>query len=165
MSEPTTVGSDTSGLQWHTAYGGVVDVDALFSTLGIERPDSGVVWAEMTLTVPRDTVLRAQVGFEAPSRSNRISNGIGLQGEWETGSELWLNGERIAPPTWNEPGAYAFPFNTWAKPEEELPYTAEQLFWTRPSVALPLRAGKNTIRLCSRKVFPGQHWIFAVIPH
>lgn len=165
VSEPTMVGSDTSGLQWHTAYGGVVDVDALLSTLGIPNHDNGMVWAEMTLTVPRDTVLHAQVGFEAPSRSNRISNGIGQQGQWETGSELWVNGERVAPPTWQEPGAYAFPFHTWAKPEEELPYTAEQFFWTRPAVALPLRAGENTIRLCSRKVFPGQHWIFAVIPH
>ena len=137
----------------------------MLQSLGLEKPDSGVVWAELVIDVPRDTVLRAQVGFEAPSRSNRISDGIGRPGEWETGSDLWLNGVRIEPPVWKEPGAYRFHFNTWAKPEEELPYTDEQLFWTRQSVELPLKAGKNTLRLCSRKVFAGQHWIFAVIPY
>lgn len=165
VSEPVAAGADTTGLTWHTLYGGAIDVDAMLQSLGLEKPDSGVVWAELVIDVPRDTVLRAQVGFEAPSRSNRISDGIGRQGEWETGSDLWLNGVRIEPPVWKEPGAYRFHFNTWAKPEEELPYTDEQLFWTRQPVELPLKAGKNTLRLCSRKVFAGQHWIFAVIPY
>lgn len=165
VSEPVAPGADTTGVKWHTLYGGAIDVDAMLSSLGLPKPDSAVVWAETVITVPRDTVIRAQVGFEAPSRSNRISPGIGRQGQWEAGSDIWVNGVRVAPPVWKEPGAYAFHFNTWHKPEEELPYTDEQLFWTREPVELHLKAGANTVRLCSRKVFPGQHWIFAFIPH
>ncbi|MDE5945188.1 MAG: beta-N-acetylhexosaminidase [Rikenella sp.] len=165
VSEPAPFGTDTTELKWHSLYGGAIDVDAMLSTLGLARPDSAEVWAETVITVPRDTVILAQVGFEAPSRSNRISTGIGRRNAWEAGGEIWLNGSRIAPPVWREPGAYAFRFNTWARPEEELPYTPEQLFWTRPAVELRLRAGTNRIVVRSRKLFPAQHWIFAFIPH
>lgn len=165
VSEPVPFGADTTGLKWRAAFGGAIDVDALLAMWGVARPDSAEVWAETTITVPRDTILRAQVGFEAPSRSNRISSGIGRRGEWESEGEVWVNGARIAPPDWDEPGAYAFRFNTWARPEEELPYTSEQLFWTRLPVELPLRSGPNRIVVRSRKLFPAQHWIFALIPH
>lgn len=164
VSEPVAFGADTTGLKWHALYGGAIDVDAMLTTLGMAKPDSGEVWAETVITVPRDTVIRAQVGFEAPSRSNRISPGIGKAGEWEAGSDIWVNGVRVAPPVWKEPGAYAFHFNTWAKPEEELPYTDEQLFWTREPSEIHLKAGVNRIVLRARKVFPGQHWIFAFVP-
>lgn len=164
VSEPAAFGTDTAGLKWHTLYGGAVDVDALLATLSLPKPDSGEVWAETVITVPHDTVILAQVGFEAPSRSNRISSGIGQQGAWEAEGEVWVNGTRIEPPVWQEPGAYAFRFNTWAKPEEELPYTAEQLFWTREPVKIQLKKGTNRILLRSRKLFPGQHWIFAFVP-
>lgn len=165
VSEPAAFGSDTTGLKWHTLYGGAIDADAMLTSLKLPIPDSGEVWAETVITVPRDTVIHAQVGFEAPSRSNRKSPGIGKAGEWEAGSDIWVNGTRIEPPVWKEPGAYAFRFNTWAKPEEEMPYTAEQLFWTREPSELHLKAGENRVVLRARKVFPGQHWIFAFIPH
>lgn len=165
VSEPAAFEADTTGLKWHTLYGGAVDVDAMLVTLGAEKPDSGEVWAETIITVPRDTVIRAQVGFDAPSRSNRISPGIGRAGEWEAGSDIWVNGVRVEPPVWREPRAYAFHFNTWAKPEEELPYTDEQLFWTREPSKIHLKAGENRILLRARKVFAGQHWIFAFIPY
>lgn len=165
VSEPVPFGTDTSNLTWHTFYGGAIDVDAMLSSLGLPRPDSAEVWAETFVSVPRDTVIRVQAGFEAPSRSNRISSGIGRRGEWEAEGDIWVDGVRVAPPVWREPGGYAFRFNTWAKPEEELPYTDEQLFWTREPVELALRAGDHRIVLRSRKVFPGQHWIFAFIPH
>lgn len=165
VSEPAAFGTDTTGLKWHTLYGGAIDVDAMLTSLKLPIPDSGEVWAETVITVPRDTVIHAQVGFEAPSRSNRKSPGIGKTGEWEAGSDIWVNGTRIEPPVWKEPGAYAFHFNTWAKPEEEMPYTDEQLFWTREPSELHLKAGENRIVLRARKVFPGQHWIFAFIPH
>ena len=165
VSEPVAFGSDTTGLKWHTAFGGAIDVDALLTVWGVARPDSAEVWAETVITVPHDTTLRAQMGFEAPSRSNRISSGIGLPGAWEAEGEVRVNGVRIAPPVWKEPGAYAFRFNTWAKPEEELPYTDEQLFWTREPVTLTLHAGANRIVVRSRKLFPAQHWIFALVLH
>lgn len=164
VSEPVPFGTDTSGLKWHTLYGGAIDVDAMLAMLELPKPDSGEVWAETIITVPHNTVILAQVGFEAPSRSNRISPGIGKAGQWEAGSDIWVNGVRVEPPVWKEPGAYAFHFNTWAKPEEELPYTDEQLFWTREPSEIPLRAGRNVIRIRSGKVFPGQHWIFAFVP-
>lgn len=165
VSEPAAFGADTTGLKWHSLYGGAIDVDAMLASLKLPVPDTGDVWAETIITVPRDTVIHAQVGFEAPSRSNRKSPGIGKAGQWEAGSDIWVNGVRIEPPVWKEPGAYAFHFNTWMKPEEEMPYTAEQLFWTREPSEIHLKAGENRIVLRARKIFPGQHWIFGFIPH
>lgn len=166
ISEPVPFGTpaDSDTLKWHAVYGGTIDVNAYLTSMGIAKPDSGMVWAETTITVPRDTVILAQVGFEAPARSNRISPGIGKQGEWEAGSGIWVNGEPVAPPVWNEPGAYAFQFHTWHKPQEELPFTDEQLFWTREPSKLHLKAGTNVIRICSRKIFPLQPWVFGFIP-
>lgn len=169
VSEPvalnTLAAPDTTGVKWHTLYGGSIEVDSYLSSLKLPNPDSGMVWAETIITVPRDTVIRAQVGFEAPARSNRNSVGIGRHGEWEANGRIWVNGEPVAPPVWKEPGAYAFHFHTWAKPEEEFPYTDEQLFWTREPSEIKLKAGANNIVICAPKVFRQQRWSFAFLPY
>jgi hypothetical protein len=111
-----------------------------------------------------ETTIEAWVGFEAAARSNRISGGIGPQGKWENKGRLFVNENEIFPSqSWNEPEKYAFHFNTWAKPEEEFPYTDEQFYWMREPVKINLKKGNNEVKLYIPKTFKGQRWSFAFI--
>lgn len=92
-----------------------------------------------------DTTRYFKIGFEAPARSNRISDGVASQGEWPNFGSISVNGISIAPPVWNEPNTYRYHYNTWARPEEELPYTDEQLYWMRAPAAVALHKGENEV--------------------
>ena len=104
------------------------------------------------------------MGFEAAARSNRISAGIAEQGKWENGGRFFVNDNEISPSQkWNEPGKYKYHYNTWAKPEEELPYTDEQFYWMREPVIIPLKQGRNEIKMYIPKTFKGQRWSFGLL--
>ena len=146
-----------------TAWGDAVDLDALCRRCEIGRGER--VRCRMTRTVesPCDTVRCFRVGFESPARSNRLSDGIAAQGCWPNRGRLTVNGTEMAPPHWNEPGEYCFHFNTWARPEEEFPYTDEQLYWMREPLAVPLRKGTNRIEIYLERHFPGQRFHAAFV--
>ena len=147
-----------------TARGGAIDVDDLCRKNSIHIQDSLSAWAFTTLYSEEETTIEAWVGFEAAARSNRISGGIGPQGKWENKGRLFVNEHDIFPSqSWNEPEKYAFHFNTWAKPEEEFPYTDEQFYWMREPVKINLKKGNNEIKLYIPKTFKGQRWSFAFI--
>ena len=146
-----------------TAVGDAVDLDALCRLHDFVRLPVDCR-AVRRIVAERDTLLAVKAGFEAPARSNRISDGIADQRAWENGGILLVNGEPVEPPMWQEPGAYRFHFNTWARPEEELPYTDEQLYWLRKPVQIPLKKGVNTIELRVRRHFEGQRFHMAFVP-
>lgn len=145
-----------------TAWGDVLDLDALCRLHGIsgDRVDCR---AERSLQVERDTTLCFKIGFEAPARSNRCSDGIAQQGAWPNAGRIAIDGIPVAPPIWQQPGAYRFHYNTWARPEEEFPYTDEQLYWMRPPVAVRLCAGEHTVEISLCKHFPGQRFHLAFV--
>ena len=147
-----------------TAWGGAVEMDALLKINNISIADTMAATACAGVYVARDTTITAWVGFEAPARSNRISGGVGEQGQWENGGKVWVNGTEIVPPKWREPGKYKYNFNTWHKPEEELAYTDEQFYFARETVKIPLTKGWNQVVLNCPKTFKGQRWSFAFIP-
>ncbi len=140
------------------AYGDVLDLDALCGRHGISKEIPLQCRLTRTIEAYADTVCRFRIGFEAPARSNRISDGIPRQGEWENFGEVRVNGEVIRPAEWLEPEAYRYHFNTWAKPEEELPYTNEQLYWMRDPVEVELKKGANQVELSLRRHFKGQRF-------
>ena len=147
-----------------TARGGAIDVDDLCRKNSIHVQDILSAWAFTTLYSEEETTIEAWVGFEAAARSNRISGGIGPQGKWENKGRLFVNENEIFPSqSWNEPEKYAFHFNTWAKPEEEFPYTDEQFYWMREPVKINLKKGNNEVKLYIPKTFKGQRWSFAFI--
>lgn len=147
------------------ARGGAVDVNDLCRANSIQTGDTVSAWAVTHIHSEEDKTIEAWVGFEAAARSNRISGGIGKQGKWENEGRVFVNGQEIMPAQlWNEPEKYAFHFNTWAKPEEEFPYTDEQFYWMREPVSIPLKKGDNEVKLYIPKTFKGQRWSFAFIP-
>jgi hypothetical protein len=152
-------------MEWTKAWGGVIDLHAICKVNGVTPQAEMEAWLKTEIYVPRDTVITAMVGFESPSRANRISNGIGKQGECEANGRLIVNGIDIHPAKeWNEPEKYGYRYNTWHKPENEEPYTDEQLFWMREPAQVPLKAGWNTIMLYAPRLFAINNWVAAFIP-
>ena len=144
--------------------GGGVDVDDLCRANNIKIGDTVSAWAVTEIYSEEDTTIEAWVGFEAAARSNRISGGIGPQGRWENNGRLLVNGEEYFPSQqWNEPEKYKFHYNTWHRPEEEMPYTDEQFYWMREPVKINLKKGNNEIRLYIPKTFKGQRWSFGFV--
>lgn len=146
------------------ARGGAVDVNDLCAENGVVVGDTVSAWATTEIYSANDTMVNVWVGFEAAARSNRISGGIGAQGKWENNGRLFVNGEEYFPSQeWKEPEKYAFHFNTWHKPEEEIPFTDEQFYWMREPVTIKLQKGNNEIKMYIPKTFKGQRWSFAFV--
>lgn len=146
------------------ARGGAVDVNDLCTENSITVGDTVSAWAFTNINSKCDTTIKVWVGFEAAARSNRISGGIGPQGKWENQGRLFVNDKEYFPAQkWNEPEKYEFHFNTWHKPEEELPYTDEQFYWMRESLSIDLKQGDNEIKLYIPKTFRGQRWSFGFL--
>ena len=146
------------------ARGGAVDVNDLCTENSITVGDTVSAWAFTNINSECDTTIKVWVGFEAAARSNRISGGIGPQGKWENQGRLFVNDKEYFPAQkWNEPEKYEFHFNTWHKPEEELPYTDEQFYWMREPLSIDLKQGDNEIKLYIPKTFRGQRWSFGFL--
>lgn len=146
------------------ARGGAVDVNDLCTENSVTVGDTVSAWAFTDIYSESDTTIKVWVGFEAAARSNRISGGIGPQGKWENQGRLFVSDKEYFPSQeWNEPEKYAFYFNTWHKPEEELPYTDEQFYWMREPVTINLKKGNNEVKLFIPKTFKGQRWSFAFL--
>ena len=162
---PATKGTPIEQMKWTKAWGGAIDLHAICKVNGVKIETEMEAWLKTEIYATRDTVITAMVGFESPSRANRISNGIGKQGLWEADGRLIVNGIDIYPSKeWNEPGKYNYHYNTWHRPENEEPYTDEQLFWTREPAYIPLKAGWNTIMLYAPRLFNINNWVAAFIP-
>ncbi len=146
------------------ARGGAVDVNDLCTENSVTVGDTVTAWAFTDIYSESDTAIKVWVGFEAAARSNRISGGIGPQGMWENQGRLFVNDKEYFPSQeWKEPEKYAFHFNTWHKPEEEIPFTDEQFYWMREPVTINLKKGNNEVKLFIPKTFKGQRWSFAFL--
>ena len=84
-------------MKWTKAWGGAIDLHAICKVNGVKIETEMEAWLKTEIYATRDTVITAMVGFESPSRANRISNGIGKQGLWEAGGRLIVNGIDIYP--------------------------------------------------------------------
>lgn len=147
------------------AFGGAIDLDAFCEVHRIVTGDTALAVAQTILIAEHDMDIEAWIGFCTPARSNRNGYGIGAQGCWEGGCQCFLNDTEILPPRpWNEPEKYNYHFNTWGKPEEEEPFTDEQLYWMRQPVKLHLTQGENHVELRVPKTYKGLRWSFAFIP-
>lgn len=146
------------------AFGDLVDLDALALELGFKPAEMLRCTLTRRFESPNDTVIMFKAGFDNPARSNRISDGIPANGRWENHAVVRINGEVLPGPKWEEPETYSYRYNTWARLEEELPYTDEQLYWMRPAVPVKFKKGVNTIQIEAPRYWKGQHWQAAFIP-
>lgn len=146
-------------------YGGAVDLDALCQTYHINIGEQALAKAQTVIVAENDMDIEAWVGFCTPARSNRNGYGVGQQGQWEGGCRCFVNGKEVLPPkSWDEPGKYDYRFNTWGKPEEEEPFTDEQLYWMRQPARFQLNKGENQVEILVPKSYQGLRWSFAFMP-
>jgi hypothetical protein len=147
------------------AYGGAVDLDAFCQAHHIIIGEQAMAKAQTVIVADKDMDIDVWIGFCTPARSNRNGYGIGEQGHWEGGCQCFVNGKEVLPPKlWEEPGKYAYHFNTWGKPEEEEPFTDEQLYWMRQPAQIHLNKGENQVEVRVPKTYQGLRWSFGFIP-
>lgn len=146
-------------------YGGAVDLDAFCQLHHINVGDQAMAKAQTIVVAEKDMDIEAWIGFCTPARSNRNGYGIGTQDRWEGGCQCFVNGKEVLPSRpWNEPGQYGYHFNTWGRPEEEEPFTDEQLYWMRQPARIHLKKGENLVEIKTPKTYNGLRWSFAFIP-
>lgn len=106
------------------------------------------------------------IGFETPFRANRIYGGIPDQGEWDAhGGNVWINGENLPAPEWENPGWKPSKTSGWGSPEDqEIPWRDEELYWTRKPVKLLLKKGWNEILIKVPGTNDYQNWMFTFAP-
>ena len=124
-----------------------------------------VVWAQTEWTSEQDGVLYAFIGFDAPARSDRRCSGIPARGTWSNfNTKIWINGKSLEPPQWKEPGKYSYPNHTWFQPANEIPFSDEEFWWTRPPTAIPVKKGKNILLIENPYLLPYQNWAITFLP-
>ena len=109
--------------------------------------------------------MHAVLGFEAAARSNRRSGGIPQNGKWDAnGGAVFINGKELPGPKWSNPGGHRYLNATWYLPPNEIPYTDEEFFWSRPPARISLQKGWNEILVRMPRAYRDQRWHFAFAP-
>ena len=81
------------------------------------------------------------------------------------GGNIWLNGQVLEPPIWEKAGWKPSKQKGWgAKEDQEIPWTKEELYWTREPSIVHLKKGKNTIIIKVPSGSDYQNWMFTFIP-
>lgn len=145
--------------------GGILRFTELLDGAKLSNPANETVYLTGYVFSGEARKIHAIIGFEAAARSNRRSAGIPNNGQWDAnGGTIFLNDKELPGPVWNIPGGYRYLQATWDKPANEMPYTEEEFYWSRPPAAIPLQKGRNKITVRIPRTYLDQKWIFAFIP-
>ena len=163
---PQPQGTPKEAMKWVSTYGGSIDLYALAVANGISPSEKMVAHLRTEIYSEEEREIRAVVSFETPSRSTRRSAGIGLQGEWETGGTILLNGEKVLPHiAWEQPGEYAYHFSAYRYRDiQDIPWTNEQLYWMREPAVLKLKKGWNSIEIEAPLHYKTPFWYVTFTP-
>lgn len=157
--------ADDKTVAWRPASGGTItDLD---DRVGVDkkRRSSATAYACTRIFAETNRELRAWIGFETPTRSNRQCGGIPPAGQWSPfGAQVWINGAPVPAPHWRQPGKNQYLKPTWSLPANEIPFTDEEFYWTREPATLHLHAGWNQVLLRIPCGYAEQQWSFTFIP-
>ena len=161
-----TYQQDGRTLAWADAVGGTVHLGGRGEPgLFTGKQQVSTAYALASLDVDADRTVRAWVGFETPTRSNRECGGILPAAQWDAfGAAVFVNGQPVPPPAWQHPGAHRHLSPTWSSPANEVPYADEAFFWTRPPASVPLHKGRNTMLIRVPCGYVDQNWDFTFVP-
>jgi hypothetical protein len=110
--------------------------------------------------------VNAWVNFETSGRSNRVYTGIATNGEFDiNGGEIFINDKKLIGSKWNNPGWQPEKLAGWGNAkEQEMPWTEEELYWTRKPTVVPLKKGWNKVFVKIPYVYDIQNWMFTFVP-
>lgn len=155
-------------LSWKPATGGTIIFKDRFKLGGYFRDaePGDTAYAKIRIQSSEEKSSRVLIGFETPLRANRTYGGVPLNGSWDIyGGKVYLNGEELKGPEWDQPGWKPSKSDGWGTPEEqEIPWRNEELYWLRKPVELALQKGQNIIefRVPYKHIY--QNWMISFIP-
>jgi hypothetical protein len=153
---------------WKKAIGNTIIIKDRFK-LGGHFPEAKpgeTVFAKTTIYSDQTKKVKTLIGFETPLRANRTYSGIPQQGSWDAnGGNLWINGQELAAPLWENPGWKPSKSSGWgSREDQEIPWSKEELYWTRKPVEITLQKGRNTVLISVPSSDEYQNWMFTFIP-
>lgn len=134
--------------------GGAIHVKHFFGFPGhlkTFRKGKEVVWANTWIHSDRDREVGAWISFNTTSSSDNRA-GVAKAGNWNANPlcNIWINGQRIDPPKWQNPG----------KSGKEFAFTNE-IYTSRPPTTITLKKGWNKVLV---KSAPHWKWVFSFSP-
>lgn len=142
-------------LNWtKPVYGGAIHIKHFFGFSGHLKSfpkGRNIVWANTHVYSPKDQEVDAWINFNTISTSDPRA-GVAQQGEWGSNPacDIWLNGQRIAPPIWKNKG----------KADKEIALI-DEIYTSREPSKIKLNKGWNTVLV---KSAPTWKWVFSFSP-
>ncbi len=149
---------DGKNYQWMGPFlGGTIHINHFFGYPSYFEEKSGTVYASTNIWSPEDQVIDCWIGFHDWSRSGGRRGGpFPEKGFWHhTNPMVWVNGESIKPPEWENPGLGV---NT-----EEIPFEDVNYFFRKPS-KINLNKGWNKVLLKVPHEKNSWKWMFTFVP-
>lgn len=145
--------------------GGVQMMDELITRYHLPDSTDETFYISTELYSESAKEIHAWIGFETAARSTRLSAGIPAAGKWDAnGGNVWVNHQPLPAPQWLQPGANRYLTHTWERPGNEIPFTDEEFFWSRPPATIPLQKGWNKILIRVPRSYKEQNWQCAFVP-
>jgi len=155
-------------LKWNDVVGNTLVVNDRFRLGGyFPKAKAGqTVYAQTFIHSDKNRNIETWIGFETPMRANRTYTGLPNASEWDAnGGNIWINGEKLAAPNWENAGWKPSKSEGWGTPkDQERPWHKEELYWTRTPTTIALKKGWNTVFAkipCSSNY---QNWMFTFVP-
>jgi len=150
---------DGKQYEWSDGHiGGTIHINHFFGfPAHLPRFNEGTVYGLTHIKSPREQTVGFWVGFNGQSRSGiRASGPNPEQGQWSiVDSQLWVNGEEIAPPVWKQPGL--------GVKTSETPLVDENYYFREPT-EIRLRKGWNTVLIKAPHARRARKWMFTFAP-
>jgi hypothetical protein len=164
LPERNDAGTDT--MKVRKIAGGVVRLEGWLDRSIIANGKANeTVYLKTNIRSSEAKTIHVMTGFEAAVRSNRRSAGIPANGQWDAnGGAIFVNGRELTGPQWQHPEGYRYLKPTWETPANEIPFTDEEFYWSRPPAAIKLKKGWNTILVRVPRTYLDQAWMFAFVP-
>jgi len=147
---------------WIDARGGTVHLNHFFGFNSYyPSTGDGTVYALTYAISDTERDVGFWFQFGTPSVSRRRNGGNPPLGKWNAyGANVWVNGNAVPPPAWNNPG----PLSNYG---DEIPFTNEGYFYREPSM-VHLNAGTNTVLLRvpqgAASGYGTGKWMFSCMP-
>ncbi|MBI9016408.1 MAG: family 20 glycosylhydrolase [Phycisphaerae bacterium] len=136
--------------------GGTIHLNHFFGFDGVIANNKGnnTVYARSFVYSPKSQEVGFWLGFNSPSLAGgRRGAGVPRSGTWSNvGSDIFINGKRIDPPQWDNPGLVG-------NAGKEVPHSND-IYINRPTTKVKLNQGWNTIlmRVSFGKWDKGSSW-------
>lgn len=135
-------------------HGGAIHVRHFFKFAGhlkTFKKGKDIVWANTHIFSNKNQELGAWISFNTTSSSDNRAN-VAQMGHWNGNQKcnIWINGKRIKPPAWRNPG----------KKGKEFAFT-DEIYTSRKPTKIKLKEGWNSVLI---KCSPSWKWVFSFSP-